>query len=204
MNLHSIRTLAVAAVIAFSGNTQAQTVIKTGSYAAGEQAYGGGSVFLSPGTYRFDFATTGPLAQFYGQVELQSYWAAYCDEREGAGEFFCGGDNVPTIPLFDSITPTRYQLKITVRPFTETHTPDAFVVRTIEYDDCCTYAFDFTSREAGAYSISYAAIPEPSTWALFILGFGVVGAEARNWRRRAGNRSVKTFHIPWRMPEISR
>jgi hypothetical protein len=136
-------------------------------------------VTLGPGSYRFSFETTAPFAEFYGQVEKLTIWNAFCDERDGNGEFYCGGDTVPTVPLFDPVTPTLYQLKITVNPFVETFTPDDFVVRTIEFDDCCTYAFDFIAGGEGSFSISYAAIPEPASWALLILGFGAVGAAQR-------------------------
>lgn len=170
---------AAALALAASSGAQAQTVFASGSYDAGEQVNGGGGLFLGPGTYRFSFITTAPFADFYGQVEKQYYRSEYCDFREGAGEEFCAGTNYPITPLFDPVTPTLYQLQITVDPFRETFTPEDIVVRTVEFDECCTYAFDFTAGGEGSFSISYAAIPEPDSWALLILGFGLIGAAHR-------------------------
>ena len=175
----SIQLCAAAMALAIGASAQAQTVFASGNYAAGEQVSGGGGLLLGPGTYRFSFTTTAPFADFYGQVEKQYYRSEYCDFREGAGEEYCGGTNYPITPLFDPVTPTLYQLRITVDPFRETFTPDDIVVRTVEFDECCTYAFDFTAGGEGFYSVSYAAIPEPATWALLILGFGVVGGALR-------------------------
>lgn len=39
-------------------------------------------------------------------------------------------------------------------------------------------------------NVSLAAVPEPSTWAMLILGFGVVGAAARRRRRTAGESAL--------------
>ena len=173
----SIRLGIAAAALALCAGAQAQTIFANGSFGAGEQVFGSGGVTLGPGSYRFSFATTAPFAEFYGQVEKQTYYAEYCDD--GDGEYFCGGNNVPTIPLFEPVTPTLYQLEIRVNPFVETFNPYPFVVRTEEFDECCTYAFDFIAGDTGSFSISYAAIPEPESWALLVLGFGVVGAARR-------------------------
>lgn len=173
--------LGAAAALALSlwTSAQAQTVFATGDFGAGEQLSGSGGLYLGPGSYRFSFTTSVPLDGLYGYVEKSSIWNEYCDEGEGAGEFYCGGDDVPTQPLFEQVSPTLYQLRMTVNPFVETFTPDQFVVRTVEFDLCCTYSFDLYAAGAGSYSISYAAIPEPASWALLILGFGAVGAALR-------------------------
>lgn len=175
----SLKLGAVVLALGLSSQGQAQTIFASGSYTSGEQVFGGGDLFLGPGTYRFSFTTTAPFAEFYGQVEKESYYNEWCDFRDGAGEQSCGGNNVPTTPLFEPVTPTLYQLRITVDPFRETLTPEDIVVRRVEFDDCCTYSFDFIAGDAGVYSVSYAAIPEPESWALLILGFGAVGAAYR-------------------------
>lgn len=181
----SIAICAGALALAPVGAATAQTIFASGDFAAGEYLNGSGGVTLGPGAYRFSFATTAPLDGFDGFVQKVSYYSEYCDE--GDGEFYCGGNDVPTIPLFEQVSPTLYQLRIRVNPFVETFNPHAFAVRTEEFDECCTYGFDLYAGAAGSYAISYAAVPEPESWGLLILGFGAIGAAAR---RRSGLRAA--------------
>ncbi len=46
-----------------------------------------------------------------------------------------------------------------------------------------TYLYSFRLSAAEAQSLGFAAVPEPESWAMMILGFGIAGAAAR--RRRA-------------------
>lgn len=52
----------------------------------------------------------------------------------------------------------------------------------MEYRNPTTYV-SFHSSSPGAYSITISSAPEPGTWALMIMGFGAVGAAARQRRR---------------------
>ena len=48
------------------------------------------------------------------------------------------------------------------------------------------YGFATLDGLGGLSSITYAAIPEPSTWALLIAGAGALGVAAHRRRRRQG------------------
>ena len=48
------------------------------------------------------------------------------------------------------------------------------------------YGFATLDGAGGLASITYAAIPEPSTWALLIAGAGALGIAAHRRRRRQG------------------
>lgn len=45
--------------------------------------------------------------------------------------------------------------------------------------------FDYTGQFS--YSASLAAVPEPATWALFVLGFGALGGAMRSRARKCGS-----------------
>jgi hypothetical protein len=42
----------------------------------------------------------------------------------------------------------------------------------------------FSSNNDGAFTVSVAAVPEPATWGMMILGFGMVGGAMRSARRQ--------------------
>jgi hypothetical protein len=169
-----------AAALLVSSPAAATTVVSN-SYPAASFAGDSGNFSLGAGTYLFSLSFTQPVTDVLGWVGKTTVSNFYCDE--GAGEFYCGGDDVPTQPLFEMVNPALYQLYLTVNdPSTINYPPGSITVREEDFDTCCDYQFDFTSGAAGIYTLSYAAVPEPQTWMMFVLGFGAIGAVAR--RRR--------------------
>jgi hypothetical protein len=62
--------------------------------------------------------------------------------------------------------------------------PGDIVVREDQFDLCCTYGFEFNGGDAGHFTLSYAAIPEPATWGMMLLGFGAIGFASRRRQMR--------------------
>jgi hypothetical protein len=85
-------------------------------------------------------------------------------------EFYCRGVDVPTVPLFEPVSPTLYQLQLTVDPsytLIDPYGPSGFVVRSTTFGLCCQHALNFSAGGPGSYTLSYApAVPEASSWAM--------------------------------------
>ncbi|HEV2568326.1 PEPxxWA-CTERM sorting domain-containing protein [Sphingomonas sp.] len=157
----------------------AAVVIQTGSYDAG-RFDGTAGATLGPGRYVFSLQLTTVVPFMDGYAEKQTYSAFFCRDPDiSPDEFPCGGNNVPTQPLWDPVTPTLWQAAITVNPDQTVLTPNDFIVRYYEFDDCCTFQFGWESDAAGRYVLYYAQVPEPASWALMIAGFGLLGAGVR-------------------------
>lgn len=182
--MEKVRILLCSALLAVATPAAAATADISGIYDAGVLVAQGGSFALGPGAYEFSLSFSDPVSDFvYGYVGKTTVTNSFCDE--GEGEFYCGGDDVPTEPLFEMINPQLYQLSLVVNgPSSYTYPPGSVVVRDDQFDLCCQYGFSFISGEAGRYTLSYAAIPEPRIWSMMILGFGAVGWSIRRSRKR--------------------
>jgi hypothetical protein len=166
-----------AAALLVSSPAVATTVVSN-PYPADSFAGDAGNFSLGAGTYLFSLSFTEPVTGVLGWVGKTTVSNFYCDL--GSGEFYCGGDDVPSLPEFDMVNPELYQLYLTVNgPSTITYPPGSITVREEDVDYCCDYQFDFTSGAAGIYTLSYAAVPEAQTWMMLVLGFGAIGAAAR-------------------------
>jgi hypothetical protein len=156
------------------------TIVETGPYDVGSTS-GAGSFALKPGSYEFLFNFTDPVTFQSGFVEKQTVTNLFCvDPDVQPGEFLCGGDEVPTQPLFEPVDSTHYHARLTVdAPRTFTFPPGSTVVRGTTFDVCCTYGFDFESVNPGTFTLSYEAVPEPASWVFMLIGFVGSGAFIR-------------------------
>jgi len=163
----------------------AATTIRTGSYGSGNFVADSGDYALGPGRYRFTLRfTTAPLYQA-SEVEKTTTTNFFCvDPDGGAGEFACGGDNVPTTIGFDEVTPTVFQANLTVDGLRNVTFDSPPIVRYEEFDTCCGFRVEFEAVDPGRYTLSVAAVPEPAGWALMIGGMGLVGSALRRHRSR--------------------
>ena len=171
---------AAIAALALAAAPAASAVIKTGGYDAGSFS-DTAAIGLGPGTYRFSIALTTPVPFVDGFAEKQTVTNFYCiDPDIGPDEFYCGGNEVPTQPLWDQVTPTLYQAMLTVNPFRDVPFSSGFVVRYTEQDDCCRFEYGWDAPGGGSYVLSYVQVPEPASWAMMIAGFGLLGAGVRH------------------------
>ena len=181
----AISLLAFAALVVTAGPGRAATLITAGAYGDAEYQAHSGSLGLGPGRYRFDIAFTTPVLYVTGNAGKSTVSSFYCTDPDvGPGEFYCGGDDVPTLAPFDPVDALTYRAFLTVNPPADSfYPPEAIVTRIHDFDICCDYAFEFESVRAGSFRLTYAAVPEPESWMLMILGFAVVGAAWRHSSR---------------------
>ena len=176
-------TLAAGTMLTLGATAAGAAVIKAGDYGAGP-FFDTAAASLGPGHYRFTIELTTPVDFVDGFAQKQTVTNFFCiDPSIGPDEFNCGGDEVPTQPLWDKVTPTLYQALITVNPFRNVPFSSGFIVRFTEEDDCCTFEYGWDAPGRGSYVLSFAQVPEPASWALMIAGFSLLGVGAR---RRLG------------------
>ncbi len=176
--------IAAAAMAIIAAAPAQAAVIASGSFGADESVFQDGALTLGPGRYRFVLTVTTPL-QFQGSsIQKSTVTDFICFDPDIApGEFPCGGDDVPTIYDLAQVTPTRFETLVTVDPASEVPFNSPPIIRYRTFDTCCTFAVDLVSAGAGAYELSFAAVPEPSIWALMIAGVGGTGAGLRRRSR---------------------
>jgi len=180
---------AALALLAAASPAEATTTVASGDYSSGSFIISGGDFSVGPGTYQISLAFTEPVDDFNGWVKKLFNSQYFCDF--GDGEFACDGDSGFVAPEFQMISPELYQLMLTVNgPSSLFGAPGDPIVREDRYDTCCTYGFRFEGGNAGHFTLSYNAVPEPATWAMMLLGFGAIGFAAR--RRRQQTRLLAT------------
>ena len=155
----------------------ATTTVASGDYTAGVYTSEGGTFSLDPGRYQITLSFSQPVGDFDGLVEKIFGYDDFCDL--GAGQFPCGGDDVPIDLTFEMVTPELYRLMLTVNGSNTLNPAGDFVVREDTYESCCGFGFGFSSDAAGHFTLSYASVPEPATWMMMLLGFGGIGFAAR-------------------------
>lgn len=173
--------LALALALAMP-QVDAATIIRQGNYAAGDVPYFSDRIGLGPGRYRFRLDLSSPVDAVEGEIAKLVTFVDYCD-REGDGSLvYCGADDTITAPLLERVSPTLYSAALTVSaPYSVVY-PDGS--RTDYSDDCCTYGFGFSASGPGRFTFSVSAVPEPESWAIALLGFGMVGIALRARRKR--------------------
>lgn len=174
--------------LTLGAGADAAVVIKTGAFGAATNDYEAFTYGLGPGSYAFTLTFSTPVqdVQPDSTVEKITTTNYYCDFADGQGEVYCGGDDVPTMPIFDQITSTTYRIYLTVNPpYDEPPPSPPPYMRYDEFDTCCNITLDFDTRDAGAYILSYTAIPEPAAWALFSSGMLGIGGLLRRRRYAA-------------------
>nr|WP_225205163.1 PEPxxWA-CTERM sorting domain-containing protein [Novosphingobium huizhouense] len=180
---YAICALVPFTCIALASPVGAATIIGEGAFAAGEAITLADRIALGPGRYRFDLQLSGPADSVGGEITKRTNTVDYCD-REGDGTLaYCGSDDTVTAPLLEQLSPTLYRAVIGVAaPYSVTY-PDGS--RSDYSDSCCTYDVGFAGAGAGRYTFSVSAVPEPATWAIAVVGFGLAGAAMRRRGRRS-------------------
>lgn len=178
-----LKGAAIGLILAAAPASHAAQVITMGSFSPGESVYVQNSLSLGPGAYRFSLALSAPVVGVDGEVVKQFVYNFYCDPDGNGVIVYCGGNDVPIGPLLEQVTPTLYQGELGVNPPATLPLPDGGYED--NFDICCDYRFGFEAVSAGRYRFSVAAVPEPETWALMVLGFGAIGVAMR---RRAASK----------------
>jgi hypothetical protein len=163
----------------WASSANAATIIKTGPFDSGAFLQVGGSTALGPGKYRFRVSFSAPVFGFGGDIIKQTIYDEFCDFGSGGAPVPCGGNDVPTFYELAAVTPTRYQANVAVnRPFSVPLSSDPFV-RLDQVETCCAYSFSFEGIDKGEFAFSVSPVPEPATWAMMIVGFGLIGVAIR-------------------------
>ena len=146
----------------------------------------------SPGRYRLSWAFDRPLDLTpgeEGEAIVIYYWSGWVyDDYEG-GEWV-GGFSVDLDHYFMTYASGSIMLEIT-EPRVMNLDPDGYYQSTEwEYlSGIGLYASHDEYKSPIGYRLTLTQVPEPATWAMMILGFGLVGAAAR---RRAGRTTPAT------------
>lgn len=179
-----VKGLAIlAAAMALPAN--AATVLANGTYVKGESF----SINVTPdimfgiGTYRFRFESTTPLEALVGNF-IFSETVVEC-----IGADPCETYSYQTA-FYDVVGPSPIEAILTVAPVrTETFAPDAYgnPGATFTYtESCCSFSLfqtDGVVSASGSWVITAMAVPEPETWLMLIIGFGLIGTFMRRDRK---------------------
>ncbi len=175
-----LRAMIAAFALAAATAAPGATILETGSYAGGEDLFVSGGVGLGPGKYRFRLDLSGPADTFSGELKKTTHYNDYCNP-DGNGVVYCGGDDTDELPLLDPLGPKRYGADVTVHaPYIVPYGGDGAYGSYSE--DCCTYHFDILAPRDGTYVFSVSAIPEPSSWAMLLLGVALTSITLRRGR----------------------
>lgn len=181
MGMKSLRVAlcgAALALLAAASPAQATETVASGDYTSTPYTSVDGGFSLGPGSYRVDLAFSGPVSNFSGWLENTVNSDDFCDF--GGGAEYCDGSYKGLDYDFAMLSPDLYELTLKVHgPRTIFFPPGDFLVREDQSDSCCGFSFGFTSGGPGHFTMSYAAIPEPATWMMLLLGFGAIGFAAR-------------------------
>jgi len=178
---------AASALLAAATPAAATTTVASGNYTGNGFQSAGGEFSLGPGNYLISLTFTQPVSDLDGLVEKTFGYDDYCNF--GSGVVYCGGDDVPIDLAFQMVTPELYQLLLTVNGPSSVPGSGGSAVREDTYESCCGFGFDFTSATGGHFTLSYASVPEPATWAMMLSGFGAIGF---SMRRRAAKVRLAT------------
>ncbi len=178
--------------LAVASPSHAAQVLRLGRFSAGQEVFDGGSIDLGPGKYRFTLALSVVNSNVWGEVNKRyryNYWYYMEDDR------YWGGNSGTLGTYLEQVTPTGYQADLQVSPATSKYSPDMPGLRRDDHADvCCDYYFGISEADrAGRYRFSVSAVPEPETWALMMLGIGVIGVKMRRQRRNQFNNLGPTW-----------
>ncbi len=176
---------AIALSVTMTTAALAATVIASGPYDLGNQF----SIFskvgaLAPGTYRFtlDLTTSFEDLDYLESDIVKTISDNMYTYQDGLGVVLTGGDDVDQDYTLLQTGPTRYAVDVTVYPDHSVPYPDGG--HDDYYETCCSISIFGSAESPGSYTLSYAPVAEPESWALMIAGFGVVGAAMRGARLR--------------------
>jgi len=161
-----VRLLAAAAALACSGQAQAAVTIINGT------AIGSASLSINMDRAMFHMAvrTTAPVTM----TGLHSVYSAFSSCSFDICQYGYGPANSP-FSFLQPGTLHRY-----ISPFATTFQPLPGGGRW-DYSFPSAFSLNLANGEGRAfgYRIKIATVPEPSTWALMILGMGAIGAALR-------------------------
>ncbi len=185
---------------AFAAATSGLTVENYGSYAAGTLIPDGST--LGGLTYSFNTGANlgGVVTNLYNSFSGNSLAAKQATGPLTSGDFFYGNNSFtvmfPTaITALGIFSNTNNPIALTLTTSSGTVTRSYTVYDTITFDflgvttSTPFTSATFTSSDYNIPEIEFgaSAVPELATWAMMILGFGLVG---RRLRARTGTRST--------------
>jgi choice-of-anchor C domain-containing protein len=205
MRTHIHAAGALALVLALGGAAHASNLVADGTF---DSPSGGGSF-----TTYFAGQSFGPWTVTSGSVDLiGGYWQAPAGggsvdvDGDAPGAFsqtLATGTGAYTLTFDMSGNPdggpTTKTLQVTVGSATQTFTYDIganshgdmmYAPESLTFDASGPTTLTFTSLDVGTPygpvvgNVSVSAVPEPTSWALMLLGVGAMGAAVRTRRSR--------------------
>lgn len=180
-------TLAVLSLALAAGSAQA-AIVTTGTISGntGDASTVSLPMYTVPGHYR-SYITFSEPGSFTLAYNVQRVTNRFCDLHDGNGYVACGGDDVPV--GFDiSAGPGALvaTLDYALQPLTkQIYSPDQYGMVFDQAVDA-NFVFNFEQDGSVNYRVVTAPVPEPSHWALMLVGFAMGGAMLRRqWRKAA-------------------
>jgi PEP-CTERM motif len=198
VGIDQARATTFTSSLAFNSATTGLTVENYGAYSAGTAVPSGST--LGALTYTFNTAAGlgGLITNQFNSFTGESLGAA----QSGGQQFFFGGDAF-TVTFPTAVTAVGIFANVNLGTSFSLATPTVSLSNTVNTYDTSTFGFfgitsstpftsaTFTSLDANStFNIpeiefgSVAAVPEPSTWAMMILGFCGVGFLAYRRKNR--------------------
>ena len=133
---------------------------------------------LGPGEYDMLATVTGDYLDFFGWVEKRTHYEYYCDSQ------WCGGDEGGGVAgTFGRSGPNMFATRIRLNAaYIENPGPWQIVHSDDEIGRITLGVEPGQSRAPVRWTLTVTSVPEPSTWATMVAGFGLAGAATRRSR----------------------
>ena len=168
------------------------------SIAANPTGYVTPQITLDPGNYKFELVTS-PNVSVYADVDEYIDWSVGYNANDGTGWKFCFwcGEDAQFLNSIPQTSPGVYSGEFAILSpqrivygnvwnmvFNDGTIPPGARVR-LEYDfDEWSTNFQMNSSTPFTYTFTISPVPEPETWGLMVLGFGLVGFALRRKSRQ--------------------